>query len=177
MDDQELVERIKNGEVWAFEKLVRKYQAKLIAFAKRIVRDPKTAEEVVQDAFVKTYLAIDRIEAERKFSSFLYEVAKNTAISQLRKEKYELPLVEEMLVGENKSRIEEIASEEERENIRQLVAKLPAKYREALTCYYFREMSYEETSKRLQIPINTVRTNLKRGKEQLKKLMTPNYAR
>lgn len=170
--DIELCQLVQEGEVWAFEQLVRKYQARLVSFARRYVSDPSTAEEIVQDAFVKTYLAMERISSDKKFSSYLFEVAKNTAISYLRKKRREVPIDDDVPGGETESRLEGIARGEEEQLARECVGQLPEKYRQVIKCYYFNELSYAETAKELGLPVNTVRTNLKRGKEKLKKLLT-----
>src|SRR5437868_10882522 len=95
--DLELVLAIQEGDILAFEVLVKRYQYGLLAFTYRIVHDEATAQEVVQDAFVKVYKYVDRVDPARKFSTYLFEITKNTAISALRAKKHTVSLEE---VGE-----------------------------------------------------------------------------
>lgn len=162
--DEQLVVEIQEGNLLSFEILVRRYQNRVIGFVNRIVFDSKTAEEVAQDAFLKTYKKIDKINTQKKFSTFLFEVAKNTAIDYWRKKKKEISLSENFsVVG---------ASVEEKIDVQEALAKLPENYKKIVGLYYFSGLSYEEISKKLRIPINTVRTHLRRAKLKLKELLT-----
>ncbi len=156
--DEILVREVQEGNILAFEEIVRRYQKRLIWFVTRIVHDQARAEEICQDAFFKTYQVIDRVDPSKKFSTFLFEIAKNKAIDEIRKTKREVPLqdiaVEEKLVDET--------------GIREAVEKLPKAYREPVKLYYFSDLSYQEISRKLGMPINTVRTHLRRAKERLK---------
>ena len=156
--DEILVREVQEGNILAFEEIVRRYQKRLIWFVTRIVHDQARAEEICQDAFFKTYQVIDRVDPSKKFSTFLFEIAKNKAIDEIRKTKREVPLqdiaVEEKLVDET--------------GIREAVEKLPKAYRQPVKLYYFSDLSYQEISRKLGMPINTVRTHLRRAKERLK---------
>lgn len=157
--DGELVKEIQGGNVLAFEEIVRKYQKRLIWFVTGIVHDQARAEEICQDAFFKTYQVIDRIDPSKKFSTFLFEVAKNKAIDELRKTKLEVLLTDAVAVEEKPA---------DETGIREAVEKLPKNYREPVKLYYFSDLSYEEISRKLKMPINTVRTHLRRAKKRLK---------
>ncbi len=113
--DEEIVKQIQEGDLLQFETLVRRYQRRLLNFARRLVKDDGIGEEIVQDSFLKTYLAIGRIDPKRKFSTFLFEVTKNTAFSFLRKRKLELPLSDEWLIDENETATEKLEKEMKKE--------------------------------------------------------------
>lgn len=168
--DEELVARVQEGDMLAFETLVKRYQQRLIHFVNRIVRDETTAEEVAQDTFVKTYRAMERIDTQRRFSTYLFAIAKNTAISYLRKRHPEVTLDESISDGGRSSVEETIEKKEERETVNRALASL-GKYQKIIRLYYFENLSYKEIAKRLQLPVNTVRTYLRRGKEQLKRIL------
>lgn len=169
--DEELVRQIQEGQVLLFEILVRRYQKRLLNFTLRLVREEKMAEDIVQDSFLKTYQAIGRIDTDRKFSTFLFEVAKNTAFSYLRKTKLELPLLDQQLIDTHEEVSEKLDKEIEKESVNSALNQMPKNYQKVIRLYYFQDLSYEQISKNLQIPINTVRTHLRRAKDHLKKLL------
>jgi RNA polymerase sigma factor (sigma-70 family) len=171
--DEELVRAIQEGDVLAYETLVKRYQHGLFVFVLRIVRDSALASDVVQNSLVKVYEVIDRIDTKKKFSTFVFEIAKNAAISELRKRKHDVSLEEIVDFAEEESFVEAIYRADLAGQVRESVASLPAKYRTVISLYYFEDLSYEEMGEKLKLPINTVRTHLKRAKEQLKKLLQP----
>src|SRR3989338_4422761 len=85
--DEELVSEVQGGNIAAFEELVRRFQRPLISFVYKILWDHANAEEVVQDALFSVYTTIHRVDTKKKFSSYVFTLAKNAAISRLRKKK------------------------------------------------------------------------------------------
>jgi RNA polymerase sigma factor (sigma-70 family) len=167
--DMELVTAIQKGDILSYEELVKRYQRGIFVFVVRLIRDEHTASDIVQETFIKTYQHIDRIDTTKKFSTYIFEIAKNTAFSYLRKLKQHISLDDIVNVGEEESFIEEIYRWDVIHCVRTAVSALPQKYRQVISLYYFEELSYEEISKKLSLPINTVRTHLKRAKNILKK--------
>ena len=167
--DEELVCAIQEGDIFAFEVLVRRYQQKLYYFVGKYIRDEQASQDVVQESFISFYRAIDRVDRSRKISSYLYSVVRNAAISYLRttKKRISLDAIAELESGFTME--EEYIRNEDSEEIRQVMKTLDPKYSSVLRLYYFDELSYEEMSNVLHIPINTVRTHLKRAKEALEK--------
>lgn len=166
--DKKLITLVQNGNVLAFEKLIIRYQNHLINFVNKIVHNRKDAEEIVQDTFLKIYQTIDRVDPEKKFSSYLFTIAKNTAISHLRQKKFTLPLKEDLLVHPSESHLESLAKSQDQQTIKNIINKLPSSYRSVINLYYFQDLSYEQISQKLLLPINTVRTHLRRAKEKLR---------
>lgn len=156
--DKELVVAVQSGDIAAFEMLVRRYQKRLHVYAVRFVGSHQSADEVVQDALFKLYQTIDRVDASRKLSSYVYTITKHTAISYLRSHRSLLRL-NEMIAQEEKADFSHIYD---------AVDQLSASYRSVIKLYYFDELSYKEISSKLRVPINTVRTYLFRAKKLLK---------
>lgn len=169
--DIELVREVQQGDLFAFETLVKRYQRGIVSFVYRIVHNFETAEEVGQDTFFKLYQTIERLDTSKRFSTYLFEIAKNTAISTLRKQHKEVRLDEMAEIAEDESFYEALAQSEKERSVREAVAELEEKYRLVLRLYYFDDLSYEEISTRLKLPLNTVRTHLRRAREALKPLL------
>lgn len=161
--DKELLQAAQRGSLFAFEELVRRYQGKILSFVRKILKDDQEAQDVTQEAFVSIYKTIDRIDPDGKFSTYLFEIAKNGAISALRKSLRQRSLTEEI---EDKSESpEEILDRQfTRTHIQKKLAQLHEKYRRVLQLYYFQSMDYKEISSELNMPLNTVRTLLRRAK-------------
>lgn len=162
--DSDLLKRVADGYVSAFEQLVSRYQRPLLSFLSRYVADRRDAEEIAQDAFVTVYRTVDRIDTRRKFSSYLFTVAKNAAVSRLRTAKAAKRITETDAIEDDAVLYEELARTEERERVRTVLSRLGARYSSVIDLYYFRDLSYEEIAARLGVPLNTVRTWLSRAK-------------
>lgn len=175
-EDKDLILAVKAGDLDAFEALVKKYEGRALNFVFGITKDEPMSEEVLQDTFLKIYKNIDRIDISRKFSSYFYAILKNEAISALRKIKREVNLSEiEYKIESGEDLLEKIHIKETRVQIEAALGKLKAEYREVLKLYYFNDLSYSEIASKMKLPLNTVRTNLKRGKKELKKVLSIKY--
>ena len=166
--DEKLVLLIQKGEISAFEILVVRYQQKLLHYVLRIINDRHTAEDIVQESFIKVYKNIGRIDTKRKFSPFLYTVVKNETMTYFRNRRQTVSLDGKMDIIDFDDSIERISRKEEQNKLKKALEALEKKYKEVIKMFYFYDLSYREISKKLKIPVNTVRTNLFRGKKILK---------
>lgn len=169
--DRALLIAAKNGDLSAFEDLVRLYERKLLRVVGRIIYNPQTAEEVVQDVFVSIYQSLARIDENRLFASYLYTVAKNASISILRAKKRGKEVVLEDVHPSLVNIEKEYMDKEEGLRIQEVLNTLPSKYRIPIRLYYFDDVSYEKIAGILNMPINTVRTHLKRAKKLLGEIL------
>lgn len=167
--DEQLVEEVKDGNIEAFEILLKRYSGKILGFVWKILHDRYLSEETVQDSFFSLYKSIDRVDTKRKFSSYLYKIAKNKAIEKLRTKKNELTLNEKIIASGDDNIYDKIIRSEDKTSVREAVNSLEKKYKDPITLYFFENLSYNQIAERLSIPINTVRTRIKRGKEALRK--------
>lgn len=167
--DEYLVRAVQEGDIFAFEVLVRRYQQKLFAFACTYIKDNQASQDVVQESFINFYRTIERVDCSRKISSYLYSIVRNNAISYLRSEKSRIPIDAAFEIEAGNSTEEAYLRSEDTAAVRRYLKSLEPKYSRVLRLYYFDELSYEEMSNVLHIPINTVRTHLKRAKAALKK--------
>lgn len=169
--DEQLVANVQEGDIFAFELLVKRYQQRLFVFVSRYVKDDQAAQDVVQESFISFYKNIGNVDTKRKVSSYVYSIARNAAISYLRSKhiKVSLDAIEEHESDTNTE--EDFIRSENKEELHLLMNRLDQKYRQVLSLYYFDELSYQEMSTKLHLPINTVRTHLKRAKEALMRLI------
>lgn len=170
--DNELIRSVQEGNIGAYEVIVRRYQAKLLSYVYHFVRNNEDAQDIVLEALFNLYRTIDRVDTGKKFSSYVFSIAKNAALSFLRKKKLEVALNEGELVAEDGSLYDELFAQEDQKRIRHAMKKLNRRYKTVIQLYYFRDLSYEEIAKKLKLPIGTVRTHLLRGKKELRNLLT-----
>ena len=170
--DSDEVAAVLAGETERFEALVRRYQRPLIRYAMRFTQDRSMAEEMAQDALVACYRSLRSWRGDSQFSTWLFGLALNVYRSRLRRLRPLLvPLDEAMLVdgaGERRS-----AEEQQASLIRRAVAYLPAKYRDALVTFYFREADLAETARLLGVPAGTVKARLHRARRLLAGRLAP----
>jgi len=183
-DDQLLVKLVKQGNKKAFDKLVLKYQQRVIQLVVRYVRDPIEAQDVAQESFIKAYKALANFRGESAFYTWLYRIAVNTAKNYLvsRSRRYsnneiELDSAENF---EDAFRLKEIdtpehllLSEEIRLTIQQAVEDLPEELKMAIRYRELEGLSYEDIAKKMDCPVGTVRSRIFRAREAVDKVIEP----
>ncbi len=178
--DEELVARCLAKDQEAFAELVDRYKDKIYWLVRRMVGAAE-AEDHTQEVFLRAFQAMPGFRRESKFSTWIYKIARNLCLSELRKmgrRGDELSLDED---GEEKIRHllfearDELEEEIERRDISRRVAelmeRLPEGYRTALTLFYVNQARYEEISDIMSIPLGTVKTYIRRGRLRLRDLL------
>lgn len=178
-EDLLLVERCKEGDQVAYGQLVRKYQNSVYNLCRKMVRNPEEARDLAQEAFVKTFASLDRYNPVFAFSSWLFKITSNLCIDHLRKQRMKLFSIDDPVEGTEGAISREFADPgqqpdqvsehtELREAICAAIAQLPHHYREILTLRHHEQLSYEEISASLGIPLGTVKARIHRAREGLR---------
>lgn len=158
-DVRELLRRGEKNR--AFERILDLYEAKVFRLVLSLVRDVARTEEVTQDSFLKVWQALERLDDRAGVGTWIYSIARNTALTYLRAESYRRTAPLES-IGEPAA-----AAAGGDCGIRQLVEKLPEEQREAVVLYYYQERSVEEVALMLDLPEGTVKSHLFRARKQL----------
>ncbi len=177
-DDVKLVERALAGSEEAYRLLLRRYQRPILGLLCRMVRDPALAEDLAQEVFVKAFRALDSFDRSRKFSSWLFKIAHNTAIDQLRRRELDtLPLETpdpdsaDLLALLPDDRAEDPVAAAERRQlataIEHGIEQLRPSYREVLLLRFEQGLAYEEIADVTGLPLGTVKTHLFRARKAL----------
>ncbi len=179
MTDEEIVTMALRERAF-FGHIVERYQAKLTRYIARLgVRNSDDQDDVLQDIFIKVYKNLNGFDTSLTFSSWIYRIAHNEAISWYRKHNVR---PEGHLVGDSEAVLELIQSHEDgseeifdkninTEELLRALDELDPKYRDVLILRFFENKEYEEISDILKIPIGTVGTLVARGKKKLKELL------
>ncbi|MCS7092692.1 MAG: RNA polymerase sigma factor [Patescibacteria group bacterium] len=166
-DDPLLVTKSKNGDLKSFEALVKKYQQPLLRKAKIILKDDEFAKDAVQDTFVKAYKNLFKFDEKKPFRPWIYKIMTNTAYDIIKKEKKLVALSDNVPTSEE-SMLEKLIRIEEIKRLIRALSKLPEMYEKPLREFYIENMSYAKIATAMNLPINTIRTRIHRGKHYLK---------
>lgn len=167
--DRELLARIAKQDSAALRALYGAYQVKLYRFLIRIVRNEAIAEELVNETFMKVWTKAGSFSGQSTVSTWIFTVARNEAISLLRK-KTEATLEEgvaEQIEDESDTQDVSVAKQDKGELMRECINKLSDAHREIVDLVYYQEKTIPEVSEILQIPANTVKTRMFHARQQL----------
>lgn len=168
-DDQSDVERVLAGDISAFEGIVRRWQGPLVNLAYRFCHDRGRAEEMAQEAFLRAYRGLSQWRKDAVFSTWLFALATNLYRSELRRIPARTVSLDDVAEPLDTRASDGGIEEHDRDlAVRRAVLSLPAKYREALTLFYFHDMDVTTAARSLGLPEGTVKARLSRGREILR---------
>ena len=186
--DALLVERVKLGDVRAFEMLVVKYQRRIERLIGRMVRDVDIVQDIAQETFIRAYRALPQFRGEAAFYTWLYRIAVNAAKKALMDMKRD-PLVSASAgrgedEGEETSRAENelsdgetpealLASKEIAAAVNSAIEALSDELRQAITLREIEGLSYEEIAEVMNCPIGTVRSRIFRARDAIAARLRP----
>jgi RNA polymerase sigma-70 factor (ECF subfamily) len=172
-NEESLLERIAAGEKEFFGELVLKHQDFIFNVVKGFVRLEEEAHDITQDVFLKAYENIDKFRGDSKFSSWLYRIAYNLSMNwSERKRGRETQLDDAFAetIPEPPGAADEAFDRElVLARIMEVIEEIPLKYKVVIKLYYLEEKSYQEIADTLNIPINTVKVQLLRAREMIRK--------
>lgn len=185
LSDQEVVAMAKTDKAY-FSYIVSRYEQKLRRYIERLgVRSADDKADVLQEIFIKVYKNLNAFDTSLKFSSWIYRIAHNEAISWFRKHNVR---PEGHLITESDTVLALVATREagaeenfdknvNAEVVTQALDEIDDKYRDPLILRFFEHKEYEEISDILKIPVGSVGTRIHRGKQQLAKQINTDHIR
>ncbi len=184
LSDHSLLEAARTGDEAAFAELVRRYRNQITNYVYRLTNDYDSAVDLAQETFMRVYRAADRYQATYAFSTYIYRIATNLAISELRQRKRRRLVsltgffqTREEGAGEpceldpaDKRPLQDVAlvDDERRAAVARAIASLPEKYRAPLVLRDIEERSYEEISRILEMSEGTVKSRISRARAFLR---------
>ncbi len=185
--DEALVARAAAGDVPAFEELVRRYQDRVHNFALRWTGNPADAEEVTQEAFLKAFRALPRFRGDAKFSTWLFQIAKNVCINLFHRgrrqmEHRRVSLQDHMddddaipvqIETPDDNPQEALLEREFAAVAAKAIAALDPHYRDALVLRDVEGMDYADIAQILAVPVGTVKSRIHRARSELQKRLLP----
>jgi RNA polymerase sigma-70 factor (ECF subfamily) len=162
--------RISKGDRRAFEQIVDRYEKKIFNMVYRMVNDYEDAMDITQTAFMKAYDKLDYYDPNYKLFSWLYRIAVNEAINFIRKRKRTVTLSYDP-VSRGANPEETLARSEQAARLEQAITELKPDYRVVIVLRHFMDLTYGEISEILEIPLQTVKSRLFTGRQQLRDIL------
>jgi RNA polymerase sigma-70 factor (ECF subfamily) len=177
-DDDELVAQAVAGDRQAFEALYDRYSATVFGVALKMLGDRELAEDAVQEIFWRVWRRLGSFDRSRAFAPWLFGIAHNYGIDELRRRKVRPTMVYEV---DDRPILSEIPDDvdvgdaavvaEQRQAVREALNQLPQEQREALVLAYFGGLTQQEIASRLGNPLGTVKTRMRLGLQKLGALL------
>ena len=180
VSDEILIKKFQNGEIQAYNELVFRYKDRLLNFICRFLNDIDRSEDLVQDTFIKLYTHKNSYQEIAKFSTWLYTIAANLARTELRKIKRRKTFSVSELSNDDKEYIissdeidqsEEHLSQNFEKKIQNALAKLSDEFKTIIILRDIQELSYDDISKIVELPLGTVKSRINRGRLKLQQLL------
>lgn len=162
LNDEELMEMIKAGEIKAFESLFFRHRNKVLGYILNKSKDQGVAEDLLQEVFEKVFKKAHTFDQNQKFLPWVFTITKNALTDHLRKVRREQGLLED------KASLPEPSTEDSKKDLIDL-DQLPERYREALQLRYFEGQDFEDISTRMNITAENARKMVSRAIALLKK--------
>lgn len=171
-DDLFHVQRVLAGNTAAFAILVEKHSTMAFTIANKIVRNREDAEEIAQDAFVKAYQSLRYFKGDSKFSTWLYRIVYNAAISHTRRKKQEFTQIDDRLIGETTEdeifeNLDSLDTELQSNLVNEAISNLPPDERAIVSLFYLEESTIDDISQITGLSLSNVKVKLFRIRKKL----------
>lgn len=182
-NEEILIEKAKSGDTEAFEGLITNYEKLIYNVIYRMMGNPEDTYDLSQETFIKVYTKLDQFDGTSQFSTWLYRIATNTCLDELRcrkgKETFSIDQAIENKDGyihpeqedKNENVEGKIIEKEKAQIIQMALNEVNEKNRTVLILREIQQLSYDEIAKLLDISLGTVKSRISRGREQIKKIL------
>lgn len=170
VEDRDLVVRARQGSVDAYNALVSRWEKRIYNYLLRITGHPDDSFDLCQDAFLKAYQSLARLDEPGRFGPWLYRIAHNEAISHLRRARPMADLEELDAVRGSSPRM---APVEVTLAVESALAQLSPEQREAVVLKVYEGFKFDEIAEILECPASTIKSRVYTGLELLKQILTP----
>ena len=178
-EDAKQIERCLRGEEKAFEELLDKYKKPVFSICLRMVRNHDDAEDLAQEVFIRTFSVLDRYDPAYPFSSWLYRITSNLCIDHIRRRRDGMLSLDQPVQGKDGEMSRQmpddgvkpdrdIESKEMMEVLEEAIHTLPEHYRVIVILRHQEQLSYEEISDNLGIPLGTVKARIHRARNMIR---------
>jgi RNA polymerase sigma-70 factor (ECF subfamily) len=177
--ERALIERCRAGDEGAFQELVDRYKDLVFALIARTVQDRSRAEDLAQDVFLRVHRGLPYFRGEARLSTWIYRIVANVC-AQTRGRGPRTTSLDELDAPDGspaRSRVmpstkdRQFGDLELRDRLEKAIARLPPNYRLLVAAHYLRGVQYEDLAEALELPLGTVKTQLHRAKQQLRRLL------
>lgn len=168
-NDNELVSRILHGNESAYSTIVERHQGRIFYLGLKFFHNPEDAEDFSQEVFLRAYRRLGTFRGTVPFSAWLYRLAYNVAVNRyhVRKQDIHNDTIINAAASLQLQPDEGVIKDETRAMVQQCLQELPDTYHIVLKMHYFDGLSYPEISEITEIPVNTLKSHIRRAKQTL----------
>jgi RNA polymerase sigma-70 factor (ECF subfamily) len=170
VNERELVERCRSGDERAFQDLVDLYKDLVYALIARTVQDRSRAEDLAQDVFLRIHRGLPYFRGEARLSTWIYRIVANVCVQEFGRPAA-ISLDDESSAHQAAAPDRRFGDLELKDRLEKAIARLPANYRLLIAAHYLEGVRYEDLADALQLPLGTVKTQLYRAKQQLRRML------
>lgn len=181
LEDDQLISDAKKGDQRAYKRIMEKYEKPLFFHVYKMVKDRNQVEDIVQEAFMKAFKNLESYNTNYAFSTWLYRITTNHTIDYLRKKKLKTTSIHnpiktkdgemEIEISGDSKTDRQVIRKERKQIINNAIQNLPEKYRVVIEMRHLQELSYQEISDELDLPLGTVKAHIFRAREMLYKAL------
>ena len=169
MEDYILIKKIINGDITAFDRLVRKYYKNVYIYCYKRFGKKEIAEDLTQEIFLKIIKTIYKYQKNGKFSNFIFTITINTCNDYYRKNKIQMDELDINLKDEQIDIEENLIKKSEKVYLLKMINTLPEIQRDAIILHYYNDIKIKQIAEIKNVPINTIKSRIKQGIDKLKK--------
>ncbi len=175
-NENELIKGVIDGDEKFCEKILNLYKGRIFSYVLRLVKNYDDAEEITFEAFIKFFKSIKTFDINKPIGTYLFTIAHNLVIDFFRKNKVDYEYLDERH-SIREDFIEKYEKERIMHAIEEAIQKLAPLDREIVVLFHKENLSYQEMSKILDLPITTIKTRLHRARIKLKEILKNKYSR
>lgn len=177
-EEKHLIEAFQTGDEFAFVSLYNRYKGPVYAFCLKMTLDREMAQDVMQEAFLRVYENRDRLLHTRSFKAWLFTIARNQCLNQLRRSNRQVPLEEKELPAPGlQTPASEMEKSEQIRLVNHFLGQLKPGYREVIILREYQNLSYEEIAAVTRSTLSAVKSRLFKARRKLAEGMEPVFAR
>jgi RNA polymerase sigma-70 factor (ECF subfamily) len=174
LSDKELLEQLRLGSPSAFAQLYQRYKHRVYAYCNRLLRDEQSAEDAVQETFLKIHHSLHLLQKPEMFRPWLFSIARNEAYTHLRRTKHVENLEnEEEVVWEENNPLDAVIETDTKDIIQHYLGLLKPYYRELLILREYEQLSYTEIARITGLTESAVKSGLFKARKALGKKLGP----
>jgi RNA polymerase sigma-70 factor (family 1) len=172
--DQILINQLRNGDRKAFDQLFHRYQPATLNFCIALLKDYNEAENIVQESFIKIWEIRNRLDPDKKFSSYLFTIVRNRSFDYFHRVKKDQSLREQLWANlQEFHQLPNNPDETKEVPLETMIATLPPKRRKIISMIIEHGKSHKEIAEEMNISINTVKNQIVKAKKYLQKKLIP----
>jgi len=175
MQDNELVELLKNGSQEAFKELYDRYKEVVIRVSKKFLKDTDSAEDILHDIFLQVWEKRETLNPELSFSGYLYTLTKNTILNEMRHAKTQASFVQNILMTEDDSTnqtYDKVIENDYAKLLNVIINSLSPAQKEVYQLSHIQGFTHKEIAERMKISVNTVNVHATLALKKIRKYLT-----